>query len=87
MRVVVVYKQFSDYAREVDEWISEFEHRSGFEIEKLDPEMPDGELFCTARDILEYPTISVVGDDGKTYEMWHGTPLPVIDEVIGYIAR
>lgn len=87
MRVVVVYKEYSDYAREVDEWINEFEHRSGFEIERLDPETPEGETFCVARDILEYPTIAVTDDDGKTHGMWHGTPLPVIDEVVGYIAR
>ena len=87
MRIVVVYKQFSDHAREVDEWIHEFEQRSGRELEKLDPEMPDGESFCTAREIMEYPTIAVVDSDGKTYEMWRGSPLPVIDEVMGYIAR
>ena len=87
MRVVSVFKQYSDYAREVEEWITEFEHRSGYTIEQLDPEMPEGEEFCVARDIVQYPTIAVVGDDGKTYEMWHGTPLPIIDEVMGYVAR
>ncbi|MBR3233074.1 hypothetical protein IKF74_02235 [Candidatus Saccharibacteria bacterium] len=87
MRVIVVYKQFSDTAREVDEWLHEFEQRSGREVERLDPEMPDGEIFCTSRDIVEYPTIVVADTDGKTYETWSGTPLPVIDEVMGYIAR
>lgn len=87
MRIVAVYKQFSDHAREVDEWIHEFEQRSNFTVETLDPEMPDGESFCTARDILEYPTIAIVDTDGKTYETWKGTPLPVIDEVMGYIVR
>ena len=87
MRIIVIYKPFSDTAREVDEWLSEFERRANIEVEKLDPEMPDGEMFCTARDIVEYPTIVVADTDGKTYESWSGTPLPVIDEVIGYIAR
>ena len=87
MRVIVVYKQFSDHAREVDEWIREFEHRSNREVEVLVPEMPDGEIFCTSRDIVEYPAIAVTDTDGKTYETWTGTPLPVIDEVMGYIAR
>ena len=80
MRVVVVYKPFSDTAREVEEWIREFEQRSNREV-------PDGEIFCTSRDIVEYPAIVVADTDGKTYETWTGTPLPVIDEVIGYIAR
>lgn len=87
MRIIVIYKPFSDTAREVDEWLSEFERRANIEVEKLDPEMPDGEMFCTARDIVEYPTIVVADTDGKTYESWSGTPLPVIDEVMGYIAR
>lgn len=87
MRIIVIYKPFSDAAREVDEWLSEFERRANIEVEKLDPEMPDGEMFCTARDIVEYPTIVVADTDGKTYESWSGTPLPVIDEVMGYIAR
>lgn len=87
MRIVVIYKPFSDAAREVEEWLDQFERRSGLEVEKLDPEMPDGESFCTARDIVEYPTIVVTDSDGKTYETWSGTPLPVIDEVMGYIAR
>ena len=85
MRIVVVYKPFSDTAREVEEWIHEFEHRTGSEIETLDPEMPDGESFCVARDIVEYPTIVAADSDGKTYETWAGRPLPVIDEVISYI--
>lgn len=87
MRIIVVYKPFSDTAREVDEWIHEFEHRTSQDLEILDPEMPDGEIFCTSRDIVEYPAIVVADTDGKTYETWTGTPLPVIDEVMGYIAR
>ena len=87
MRIVVIYKHFSDHARAVEEWIDQFERRGGYEVEQMDPESPDGELFCTARDIVQYPTIAVTGEDGKTYEMWSGSPLPVIDEVIGYVAR
>ncbi len=87
MRIVVVYKEFSDHARECEEWIHEFEHRTGVAPESLDPESPDGETFCQARDILEYPTIVVTDSDGKTYETWRGAPLPVMDEVMGYIAR
>lgn len=87
MRIVVVYKEFSDYAREVTEWIDTFEKRSGQTVEQLDPESPDGEMFCSSRDITRYPTVAVVDNDGKTYEMWPGTPLPIIDEVMSYLTR
>ncbi|MBR2586767.1 hypothetical protein IKE71_00100 [Candidatus Saccharibacteria bacterium] len=87
MKIAIVYKPYSDHARECEEWIREFEKRSSGDLEILNPELPDGESFCVARDIVEYPTIAAVGEDGKTYESWSGTPLPVIDEVIGYIVR
>ena len=84
MRIVIVYKEFSDHARECEEWIHEFEKRTTAELEKLDPESPDGESFCTARGIMEYPAIVITDTDGKTYETWTGSPLPVIDEVVAY---
>ncbi|MBQ2638294.1 hypothetical protein IJF89_01285 [Candidatus Saccharibacteria bacterium] len=85
MRIIIVYKPFSDTAREVEEWIHEFQHRSSYDLEILNPELPDGETFCTARDIVEYPAIVVADSDGKTYETWTGTPLPVIDEVMASV--
>ena len=84
MRIVVIYREYSDHARECDEWIHEFEKRSNKELEILDPDSPEGETFCMARDIGEYPAIVVADSDGKTYEIWTGTPLPVIDEVAAY---
>ena len=85
MRVVVIYKEFSDYVREVTEWIEEAERRSGIKIERIDPESVEGETFCQARDIVQYPTIAVVDSDGKTYEQFSGTPLPQIDSVLAYM--
>ena len=87
MRLVVVYREFSDHAREVTEWLDQFERRAGAEAERLDPDSPEGESFCAARDIVRYPTIAVVDGDGRVYEMWSGTPLPVIDEVMGHLTR
>ena len=86
MRIVAVYHEYSDHAREVVEWIDQFERRSGRTVEQIDPDTP-GETFCAAREILQYPTITVTDDDGKPYEIWSGSPLPVIDEVMGYVAR
>ena len=87
MRIVAVYHEYSDHAREVVEWIDQFERRSGRAVEQIDPDTPEGETFCAAREILQYPTITVTDEDGKPYEIWSGSPLPVIDEVMGYVAR
>ncbi len=48
MQVVIVYKEQSDHAREVYEWIDQFKHRSQLEIREIDPETKEGETFITA---------------------------------------
>ena len=85
MRVVIVFKEFSDHAREVFEWIEQFERRTGREAEQINPETADGESFCQAHDIVEYPTILAISEDGKVYEQWPGAPLPQIDTFMSYV--
>ena len=81
MRVVCVWREQSDYGRAVEEWMMEFERRTGKEIESLDPDSKEGESFCRAYDVVEYPTILALGDDGSVLATWRGTMLPLFDEV------
>ena len=85
MRVVVVYKQATDYARQVDDYIADFKRQTGHDLETLDPESPDGISFTGAYDILEYPTIIAISDDGQLQNQWRGVPLPTISEVSYYV--
>lgn len=84
MRVVVVYKQATDYARQVDDFLFEFERRLGRALETIDPESRDGIGFCETYDIVEYPTIVALSDDGQVQNTWRGLPLPTISEVSYY---
>lgn len=84
MRVVVVYRQASDYAREVTEFLRDFSRRTGRWIEEKDPDSRDGVGFCQAYDIVEYPTLIALSEDGRVQHMWRGRPLPQIDEVSYY---
>lgn len=84
MKVVVVYKQQTDYARQVEEYIADFKRQTGRDLETLNPESPDGISFCGAYDILEYPTLVALSDDGQMQHQWRGVPLPTISEVSFY---
>lgn len=86
MRVVCVWRRESDYGRMVEEWITTFEHMTGKEIETLDPDTRDGGDFCRTYDIVEYPTIVALSDDGAVLASWPGKQLPLFDEV-SYWAR
>jgi len=85
MRVVAVYKQQSDYTRQVEEYIFEFKRLTGHDLEIMDPETPEGISFCEAYGIMEYPTLIAVSDSGQMQNIWKGIPLPTMSEVSFYV--
>lgn len=87
MRVVCVWRRASDYGRMVEEWLTEFARRTGVEIESLDPDTPEGERVARAYDVVEYPTILAMDNDGSVLEMWRGQNLPTFDEVHYWVMR
>lgn len=85
MRVVVVYKEETDYARQVNDYLRDFTRQTGHELETMDPDTPGGASFCRAYDIVEYPTLIALSDDGALQNMWRGLPLPTVSEVSYYV--
>lgn len=85
MRVVVIYKYESDHAREVLDYLRDFSRQTGHTIEEIDPDTPDGTDFCRTYDIVEYPTMLALSDNGQLQNMWRGRPLPTISEVSFYV--
>ncbi len=85
MRVVVIWRDESDYARSVIEWLHDCERRIGVAPESFSPDEPEGESLCRAYDIVEYPTILAMDGQGKMLQMWRGRDLPRIDDVSYYL--
>ena len=86
MRIVVVYKDYSDHGREVREYIEDFERQTGLKVEVMGPDSGSNEFFLQAYDVVEYPTILAITDEGRLLQQWRGKPLPLFDEV-AYYAR
>ena len=84
MRVVVVFRDETDYARSVIDFLRDFKHQTGKDVEQLNPDTPAGIDFCRAYDIIEYPTMIALSDDGQMQNTWRGLPLPTISEVSYY---
>lgn len=87
MRAVIVWHEQTDYAREVREWLDDFERTLGpGRIESIDPETREGSDFAEAYDVVEYPTILALDEEtGKVLSQWRGTPLPQIDQVAYWV--
>ncbi len=87
MRVVCVWRRESEYGRALEEWIMEFERRTGREVESLEPDEAEGEQFCRTYDVVEYPTIMVLSNGGEVLANWRGQQLPLFDEVSYWATR
>lgn len=84
MRVVVIAKDNTEYSRSVETFIGDFVRQTGKNLETLDPESLEGISFCKTYDIVEYPTVIALSDDGQIQNIWRGTALPTISEVSYY---
>lgn len=85
MRVVVVFRDNTDYTRSVTDFLRDFEHQTGHTVETLDPDSLEGIDFCQTYDLVEYPTMIAISDDGHMQNVWTGLPLPTISEVSFYV--
>lgn len=82
--MIVVYKPESDHARRVITFMDDFTRQTGRTIGQLDPETAEGAAFCRTYDIVEYPTLIALSNDGQVQNTWRGDALPTISEVSYY---
>lgn len=85
MRVVVVTKERTEYTRMVETFLTDFTRQTGHQLETVDPDAPAGSDFCQVYDVMEYPSVLAISDDGQIQNSWSGTPLPTISEVSYYV--
>lgn len=84
MRLAIVYKDESDHAREVASFLRDFVRQTGHVVDEINPDTRDGDAFCRIYDIVEYPTMVALSDDGQMLHLWRGRPLPTLNEVSFY---
>jgi hypothetical protein len=84
MKTIVIFRRESEHGRAVEEYMEDFLRRTGRELEVLDPDTPDAASMCRTYDIVEYPSIIALSDDGRLQNSWRGLPLPTISELSYY---
>lgn len=85
MKTFIVYKDNTDHARAVTDFLRDFLRQTGHQLETVNPETREGAALCRTYDIVEYPSIVAVDDNGTMQNMWRGLPLPTISEVSYYV--
>jgi hypothetical protein len=85
MKTLVIYRDQSDHGRAVTDFLRDFTRQTGHQLQVIDPDTPAGAATCETYDIVEYPTILAVDDNGVMQNAWRGLPLPTISEVSYYV--
>lgn len=85
MRTFIVFREESDHARPVLDYLRDFYRQTGKELETVDPDTRDGAALCRTYDIVEYPSVVALDQGGQLQNLWRGLPLPTISEVSYYV--
>lgn len=86
MKLVILYRPKSEHASEVEAFIRDFQrqYESGKKIELISMDTRDGVAQASLYDVLSFPAILALADDGSVLNIWAGT-LPLMSEVAGYM--
>jgi hypothetical protein len=85
MKVIALYHPQSEWARIVEEYARDFEHQRGKKIEMMSVEEKDGSDMARLYDIVRYPAIVAIRDNGEMLAEWQGEQLPLMNEVAAYL--
>jgi hypothetical protein len=84
MKLVALYHAKGEFARQLEEYAHDFEAQRGKAIELRDLESREGADLAALYDIVQYPALLAIRDDGQLARAWQGSALPLMDEVAGY---
>lgn len=86
MKILVLYRPNSEHRSLVDEFVRSLAARTDgvHTAEMIDVNTRDGAALASLYDVMRFPAIMVVQNDGRLQQYWEGDTLPLIDEVIAY---
>lgn len=73
----------SEAASSVEHFLDAFKRNTNRELETINPDTRDGAVEAELHDVVEYPTILALMEDGREVARWRGS-LPLINEVSYY---
>lgn len=86
VKLLILYRPNSEHDTDVQSFVREFQRRYevGRKLELVSLNTRDGAATASLYDVVAYPAILVLGDDGSLVNFWQGMPLPLMDEVAAY---
>lgn len=85
MKVLMLYRPNSEHARIVEEFARDYSRQNaGNKLNMVDLNTRDGSSTASLYDVMQYPAILALTDDGQLIKEWEGNNLPLMSEVAYY---
>lgn len=85
MKACILYRPNSEFARIVEEYARDFKRSRGIEIDLIDLNTRDGASTASIYDIVRYPSVMIIKDDGQLIKEWQGEIFPLMSELAVYL--
>ena len=85
MKLLILYRPNSEHGRTIEEFVRDYQrwHESDH-LELLSIDTRDGSAMATLYDVMQYPAILILRNDGNVQKVWQGETLPLMDEIASY---
>ncbi len=87
MKVVMLYRPESEFARGAEEYVYEFKQRTSKDIEMIDIDSKEGRQMAELYGVIDHPAFLAIANDGKFLQAWNGKPLPLMNELSAYMVE
>lgn len=85
MKVVVLYRPSSGHARTVETFVADLSRQSpNSRVDLLNVDTRDGAATASLYDIMQFPAILALQNDGQLLKDWQGGSMPLLSEVSYY---
>ena len=86
VKLLILYRPESEHATAIESFVRDFGHQyeAAKRVELQSLNTRDGAATASIYDVMSYPAILALADDGSVLNMWQGVPLPLMDEVAAY---
>lgn len=81
----MLYRPNSEHARRVEDFVRDFNRNYvNYKLELQDLNTRDGAATASLYDVMRYPAVLALTNDGQLLKEWEGESLPLLSEVSYY---
>lgn len=85
MKVLMLYRPNSEHAQKVEQFAREFnKYYIDHKLELVNLNTRDGASTALLYDVMQFPAVLAVTNDGQLIKEWHGETMPLMNEVSYY---